>query len=96
MTTASQGTEQSDQDDRRSTHVRLAGTHRRCPRLREVEVTEQVTQVRTAMASGYEHLAVQYLEMASAVTGDPSQAQLNAYIGSGYSTLALLEELRQS
>jgi hypothetical protein len=32
MTTASQRTEHADQDDRRSTHVRLAGPHRRCPR----------------------------------------------------------------
>jgi hypothetical protein len=46
------------------------------------------------MASGYEQLAVQYLEMARGITGDPSQAQLNACIGSGYATLALLDQLR--
>jgi hypothetical protein len=61
--------------------------------VREVEV-EQVTHVRATMASGYEQLAVEYLEMARGITGDPSQAQLNASIRSGYATLALLEELR--
>jgi hypothetical protein len=48
------------------------------------------------MASGYEQLAVQYIEIARGITGDQSQARLNAYIGSSYTTLALLEELRQS
>ena len=50
--------------------------------LREVEVTEQVTHVRATMtseaseASEYEQLAVQYLEMARGLTGDPSQASV--------------------
>jgi hypothetical protein len=48
------------------------------------------------MTSDYEQLAVQYLEMARGPTGDPSQAQLNAHIGSGNATRALLEQLRQS
>ena len=58
--------------------------------VREVEV-EQVTHVRATMASGYEQLAVESLEVAI-----QSQAQLNAHIGAGYATLALLEGPRQS
>lgn len=61
--------------------------------VRQVEVTEQVT-VRATMASEYEQLANEYLEMARGFTGDPSQAQLNASIGSGYAMLALLDQLR--
>jgi hypothetical protein len=44
------------------------------------------------MVGEYEQLAVQYLEMARGITGDPIKTSCS--IGSGYATLALLEQLR--
>jgi hypothetical protein len=61
--------------------------------VREVEV-EQVTHIRASMTSDDEQLAVEYLEMARGITGDPSKAQLHASVANAYATLALLDQLR--
>jgi hypothetical protein len=77
-----------DLDDQRTNHVRLANpTHQHPRRTRTPSHPRQAT-----MVGEYEQLAVQYLEMARGITGDPIKTSCS--IGSGYATLALLEQLR--
>jgi hypothetical protein len=66
-----------DLDDQRTNHVRLANpTHQHPRRTRTPSHPHQAT-----MVGEYEQLAVQYLEMARGITGDPSKARLHASIG---------------
>jgi hypothetical protein len=65
--------------------------------VREVEVTEQVTHVRATMTTEASELRTAsraHLGMARKFTRDYADRQLNAHIGAGYATLALLEQLR--